>query len=75
MGYFALFAVVTQVSLKLMLNRRALAWIKTRNIVTPGEYGMAQDALKWAAMTYVVAAIGAITMLAYYVMQYLGARD
>jgi Zn-dependent membrane protease YugP len=33
---------------------------------------MAQDALKWAAMTYVVAAIGAITTLAYYVMMYLG---
>jgi len=36
---------------------------------------MAQDALKWAAMTYVVAAIGAITMLAYYVMMYLGGRE
>jgi hypothetical protein len=37
---------------------------------------MAKDSLKWASMTYVVAAIGAITMLAYYVMVYLGgSRD
>jgi len=36
---------------------------------------MAKDALKWAAMTYVVAAIGAITMLLYYVMILLGRRD
>jgi Zn-dependent membrane protease YugP len=71
---FALFALVT-LPVELDASRRALAWVKTRNIVTPNEYDMAQDALKWAAMTYVVAAIGAITMLAYYVMQYLGARD
>jgi Zn-dependent membrane protease YugP len=57
-------------------SRRALAWVKSRNIVNNSEYGMAQDALKWAAMTYVVAAIGAITTLIYYVMMYLGAdRD
>jgi Zn-dependent membrane protease YugP len=73
-GVFALFAIVT-LPVELDASRRALAWVKTRNIVTPNEYDMAQDALKWAAMTYVVAAIGAITMLAYYVMQYLGGRD
>ena len=70
-GVFALFAVIT-LPVEFDASRRALAWIKTRNIVTPGEYDMAQDALKWAAMTYVVAAIGAITILAYYVMIYLG---
>ncbi|MCI0750343.1 MAG: zinc metallopeptidase, partial [Flammeovirgaceae bacterium] len=36
---------------------------------------MAKDALKWAAMTYVVAAIGAITTLIYYVMMFLGSRE
>jgi uncharacterized protein len=72
---FALFALVT-LPVEFDASRRALAWVKTRNIVTTGEYDMAQDALKWAAMTYVVAAIGAVTTLAYYVMQYLGAdRD
>lgn len=68
---FALFALVT-LPVEFDASRRALAWVKTRNIVTTGEYDMAQDALKWAAMTYVVAAIGAVTTLAYYVMQYLG---
>ena len=72
---FALFALIT-LPVEFDASRRALAWVKTRNIVTPGEYDMAQDALKWAAMTYVVAAIGAITTLIYYVMMYLGAdRD
>jgi uncharacterized protein len=72
---FALFALIT-LPVEFDASRRALAWIKTRNIVTPGEYDMAQDALKWAAMTYVVAAIGAITILAYYVMMYFGgSRD
>lgn len=73
-GVFALFALVT-LPVEFDASRRALAWVKTRNIVTPSEYDMAQDALKWAAMTYVVAAIGAITMLAYYVMRYMGSRD
>ncbi len=73
-GVFALFAIVT-LPVEIDASRRALAWVKTRSIVTPGEFGMAQDALKWAALTYVVAAIGAITMLIYYVMQYLGVRD
>jgi Zn-dependent membrane protease YugP len=74
-GVFAVFAVVT-LPVEFDASRRALAWVKTRNIVTPGEYDMAQDALKWAAMTYVVAAIGAITTLVYYVMMYLGgSRD
>ncbi len=68
---FALFALVT-LPVEFDASRRALAWIKTRNIVTPAEYDMSQDALKWAAMTYVVAAIGAVTTLIYYVLMYLG---
>jgi uncharacterized protein len=74
-GVFALFALIT-LPVEFDASRRALAWVKSRNIVNNSEYGMAQDALKWAAMTYVVAAIGAITTLIYYVMMYLGAdRD
>lgn len=71
---FALFAIIT-LPVEFDASRRALAWIKTRNIVTPTEYDMSKDALKWAAMTYVVAAVGAITMLIYYVMQFMGSRD
>lgn len=70
-GVFSLFALVT-LPVEFDASKRALAWVKTRNIVTPQEYDMAQDSLKWAAMTYVVAAIGAIVTLIYYVLSYLG---
>lgn len=70
-GVFSLFALVT-LPVEFDASKRALAWVKTRNIVTTGEYDMAQDALKWAAMTYVVAAIGSIVTLIYYVLSYLG---
>ena len=73
-GVFALFALVT-LPVEFDASKRALAWIDNRGIVTRQEHGMAKDALKWAAMTYVVAAIGAITMLLYYVMIFLGRRD
>jgi len=72
---FTLFALVT-LPVEFDASNRALAWVKERNIVTPGEYDMAKDALKWASMTYVVAAIGAITVLIYYIMMFLGgSRD
>jgi uncharacterized protein len=70
-GVFALFSLIT-LPVEFDASRRALAWVKTRNIVTPDEYGMAKDALKWAALTYVVAAVGAVTTLLYYVMLFLG---
>jgi Zn-dependent membrane protease YugP len=73
-GVFALFALVT-LPVEFDASKRALAWIDARGIVTRQEHDMAKDALKWAAMTYVVAAIGAITMLLYYVMIFLGRRD
>ncbi len=56
-------------------SRRALAWIDERKIVTPQEHAMAKDALWWAAMTYVVAAISSLATLLYYVLMFVGARD
>jgi Zn-dependent membrane protease YugP len=73
-GVFAAFALIT-LPVEFDASKRALAWIENRNIVTPKEHDMAKDALKWAAMTYVVAAIGAVTTLLYYVMMFLGRRD
>ncbi len=73
-GVFTLFAFVT-LPVEFDASKRALAWIESRGIVTRSEHDMAKDALKWAAMTYVVAAIGALTTLAYYVMLFLGSRD
>jgi uncharacterized protein len=72
---FALFALIT-LPVEFDASKRALAWVEARGIVTRQEHDMAKDALKWAAMTYVVAAIGAVTTLVYYVMMYLGSdRD
>jgi Zn-dependent membrane protease YugP len=71
---FALFAVVT-LPVEFDASRRALAWVEARGIVTRSEHDMAKDALKWAAMTYVVAAIGALTTLFYYIMLFMGSRD
>ena len=73
-GIFTLFAFIT-LPVEFDASKRALAWIESRGIVTPREHEMAKDALKWAAMTYVVAAIGALTTLFYYVMMFLGSRD
>jgi uncharacterized protein len=74
-GVFTLFAFVT-LPVEFDASKRALAWIESRGIVTRDEHNMAKDALKWAAMTYVVAAIGALTTLLYYVLMYLGvSRD
>jgi Zn-dependent membrane protease YugP len=73
-GVFTLFAFVT-LPVEFDASKRALAWIEARGIVTRQEHDMAKDALKWAAMTYVVAAIGMLTTLIYYVMIFLGNRE
>jgi uncharacterized protein len=56
-------------------SKRALAWISTNNIVTQQELAMSKDALKWAAMTYVVAALGSLATLLYYVSLLMGRRN
>lgn len=71
---FTLFALVT-LPVEFDASNRALAWVEARGIVTTKEHGMAKDALKWAAMTYVVAALAAVTSLVYWVMTYLGSRE
>ncbi len=73
-GIFTVFALIT-LPVEFDASKRALAWVQARGIVNNSEYGMAKDALKWAAMTYVVAAVGALTTLFYYVMLFLGSRD
>lgn len=71
---FTLFAFVT-LPVEFDASKRALAWVKERQIVNSSEYDMAKDSLKWAAMTYVVAAIASLVTLLYYVSLFLGNRD
>lgn len=57
-------------------SNRALAWLKNKNMVSQQEYAGSEDALKWAARTYVVAAIGALAMLLYWALRVFGgSRD
>lgn len=56
-------------------SNRALAWLKNKNMLSQQEYAGAEDALKWAARTYVVAAIGALANLVYWAFQVFGRRD
>ena len=53
-------------------SNRALAWLKSKNIVTREEYAGAEDSLKWAARTYVVAALGSLAQLLYWVFRLMG---
>lgn len=69
-----LFTLVT-LPVEFDASNRALAWIDDKGIVTQSEFAMSKDALKWAAMTYVVAALAAITNLLYWVMLLMGSRD
>ena len=55
-------------------SKRALVWLENQNMVTPQEHDGAKDALKWAARTYVVAAIGSLATLLYFIMIFMG-RD
>jgi len=56
-------------------SNRALAWLKTNNMLTTNEQDGAKDALKWAARTYLVAALGSLAMLLYWGLRILGSRN
>lgn len=75
-GIFALTTVFSFVTLPVEFDasRRALAWMDNQRVVTSQEHTMAKDALKWAAMTYVVAALASLAQLLYLVSIFLGGR-
>ncbi|SEQ18768.1 zinc metallopeptidase [Flavobacterium urocaniciphilum] len=56
-------------------SNRALAWLKNKNMLSQEEYAGAEDSLKWAARTYLVAALGALASLLYWAYRILGSRD
>lgn len=75
-GLFTLTTLFSFITLPVEFDasRRALAWIQSHNVVTEREYGFAKDALWWAAMTYVVAALGSLATLLYYASLLSGGR-
>ena len=68
-----LFSVIT-LPVEYDASNRALAWLENKRMLTQQEHDGAKDALKWAARTYVVAALGSIGTLLYYVMIYMNRR-
>lgn len=69
-----LFSIIT-LPVEYDASNRALAWLKDKRMVNQAEYAGAEDALKWAARTYLVAAIGSIATLLYYVSIFMGSRE
>jgi Zn-dependent membrane protease YugP len=73
MGMATIFSFVT-LPVEYDASNRALAWLKNKHMLSQEEYAGAEDALKWAARTYLVAALGALASLIYWAFQLLG-RD
>jgi Zn-dependent membrane protease YugP len=73
-GIITLFSFIT-LPVEYDASKRALAWMTNRGIVTNNEHAMAKDALNAAALTYVIAALGSLAMLLYYVASFLGVSN
>ena len=74
MGLATVFSFIT-LPVEYDASNRALAWLKNKNMVSQQELEGSTDALKWAARTYLVAAIGSLAMMLYWALQVLGNRD
>lgn len=74
---FALTTIFSFVTLPVEYDasNRALAWMESTNLSYGQEHVKAKDALSWAALTYVVAAIGSLATLLYYLSIYMNRRD
>ena len=74
MSVTVLFTLIT-LPVEFDASKRALAWLEHTNVTNTAEYPKAKDALKWAATTYVVAALAAVVTLIQYIMIYLNSRN
>ncbi|MBN2486275.1 MAG: zinc metallopeptidase [Bacteroidales bacterium] len=74
---YAVFTLVAFVTLPVEINasQRALAWLSSSGITNYNNHSQAKDALKWAAYTYVVAALSSLAMLLYFLLRFLGSRE
>lgn len=75
-----LFALITLFSfitlpVEIDASNRALAWLNTSGVTDINSHSKAQSALRWAAYTYVVAALSSLATLIYYIMIYMGNDD
>ena|ERR1035437_3670297 len=72
-GMFTLFAFIT-LPVEINASSRALVWLNSAGITSYESHPKAVSALRWAAYTYVVAALGSLAMLVYFIMLYLRER-
>ncbi len=73
-GLTTFFSIVT-LPVEINASQRALAWLSKAGVTTSQTQPMAQDALKWAAYTYVIAALSSLATLVYYILIFMGRRD
>ncbi|MFW5886666.1 MAG: zinc metallopeptidase [Bacteroidota bacterium] len=73
-GLSTLFSLIT-LPVEINASQRALVWLQRGGITTNATHPYAKDALKWAAYTYVVAALASLATLLYYIMIFLGRRN
>ena len=73
-GLTTLFSFIT-LPVEINASQRALAWLNTAGITNTQTHPMAKDALKWAAYTYVIAALSSLATLVYYILMFMGRND
>ena len=73
-GLTTLFSFIT-LPVEMNASKRALRWVMTSGVTDVQTQGKAEDALKWAGYTYVVAALGSLATLLYYISIFMGRRD
>ena len=73
-AFTTLFSFIT-LPVEINASKRALVWLADSGITQAGTHDKAVDALKWAAYTYVIAALGSLATLVFYIMMFLGVRD
>lgn len=76
-GLFAIMTLFSLITLPVEIDasHRALAWLRNSGITSQQTQGYAFDALKWAAYTYVIAALSSLATLLYYMMIYMNRRQ
>lgn len=72
-GVTTLFTFIT-LPVEYDASNRALAWLENKHMLTQEEHAGAKDALKWAARTYLVAALGSLATLLYFISMFMGRR-
>jgi uncharacterized protein len=73
-GLTTIFSFIT-LPVEINASKRALVWLNTSGLTNVQNHDKAEDALRWAAYTYVIAALGSLATLLYYIMIFMGRRD